>query len=115
MDAETGELVCDMSLSLYSHGLLPLQLDFWFYGAFSEEILKKLIEHHQRLQNVKAVKRGKQFQHFSLGEMYPVGTRSPMGGSPGSAYAMYAGMGANTPEGLEALYDHAEVVETRLS
>lgn len=32
-----------------------------------------------------------------------------MGGSPGSAYTLYAGMGANTREGLETLFDHAEV------
>lgn len=44
--------------------------------------------------------------------MYPVGTRSPMGGSPGSAYALYEGMGATTREGLETLFDHAEVIET---
>jgi hypothetical protein len=90
-----------------------LQLDFWIYNAFSDDILKRLIEHYQRLQNVKAVTRGQQFRSFSEGKMYPVGTRLPMGGSAGSAYALYAGMGANTPEGLETLFDHAEVIETR--
>lgn len=45
--------------------------------------------------------------------MFPAGTRSPMGGSPGSAYALYAGMGANTVEGLETLFDHAEVIKIR--
>lgn len=58
---------------------------------------------------MKAVKRGQQFESFSSGKMFPAGTRSPMGGSPGSAYTLYASMGANTREGLETLFDHAEV------
>lgn len=75
--------------------------------------MARLIEHFQRLQSLKAVKRGQQFENFSSGKMFPAGTRSPMGGSPGSAYALYAGMGANTVEGLETLFDHAEVIKIR--
>lgn len=114
VDSQTKELVrnIDTSVLKYIHDS-NLQLDFWIYNAFSDEILKKLIDHHQRLQSVKAVTRGQQFHNFSEGAMYPVGTRSPMGGSAGSAYALYAGMGANTLEGLEALFDHAEVIDTR--
>lgn len=87
-----------------------LKLDVWCYNAFSRRILKRLNIHHQRLRTVKSIKRGKQFENFCNGEMYAVGFRMPMGGCPGSAYSVYEGMGANTLNGMETLFDHAEVV-----
>jgi hypothetical protein len=41
--------------------------------------------------------------------MIPKGAREPMGGAPGDSYAFYSGMEAVTPEGIEALFDDAEV------
>lgn len=72
--------------------------------------MERFNHHLQRLRTVQALKRGKQFQNFSNGEMYAVGFRMPMGGCPGSAYSVYEGMGATTLQGLETLFDHAEVV-----
>lgn len=67
--------------------------------------------HHNSLQNVKALRsRGKQFNSYSQGEMYPKGTRSPAGGSPGDAYTMYAGMEAVDVESINSLFDDAEVL-----
>ncbi|PPQ88524.1 hypothetical protein CVT26_009913, partial [Gymnopilus dilepis] len=84
-------------------------LDFWTYGAFPDHVLQNLILHHRRLQNVKAIKRGKQFDSYSQGEMFAKGSRAPKGGLPGDSYAMYVGMEAIDEESINALFDDAEV------
>lgn len=91
-----------------------LKLDIWCYNAFSNYNMNRLDNHLQRLHSVQALKRGKQFENFSNGEMYGVGFRMPMGGCPGSAYSVYEGMEATTLYGLEALFDHAEVLFHKL-
>lgn len=85
------------------------QLDFWTYGAFSPEHHQLLLEHHDRLRTVKPVRRGQGFDSYSDGKMFAHGTRTPMGGCPGDSYAMYQGMEADTVEGINSLFDHAEV------
>jgi hypothetical protein len=87
-----------------------LQYDFWTFGAFPDHHLARLIEHHEALQNVKSLRaRGKQFNTFSQGKMYPKGTRAPSGGAPGDAYTMYAGMEALDLNSINALFNDAEV------
>ncbi|PPQ72972.1 hypothetical protein CVT26_014517 [Gymnopilus dilepis] len=83
-------------------------LDFFSYGAFPEKVLEKLISHHQRLQTVKSLKRGKQFNTYSQGQMFPKGSRAPAGGIPGDAYTMYKGLEAVDETSIEALFDDAE-------
>lgn len=62
------------------------------------------------MRTVKALKRGQRFENFSSGLIYGVGFRRPMGGCPGSGYSVYEGMQAKTLDGLETLFDHAEVI-----
>ncbi|PPR00166.1 hypothetical protein CVT26_008884 [Gymnopilus dilepis] len=83
-------------------------LDFWTYNAFPDHVLEKLISHHQRLQTVKNVKRGKQFKTYRQGHMFPKGSRIPAGGLPGDAYTMYTGMDAIDEASINALFDDAE-------
>lgn len=70
-----------------------------------------MIEHHEVLQNVKALKcRGKQFETYSQSEMYPKGARAAAGGAPGDAYTMYAGMEAVDAKSINALFNDAQVI-----
>ena len=85
------------------------QLDFWTYGAFSPEHHQLLSDHHDYLRTVKPVRCGQGFDSYSDGKMFAHGTRIPMGGHPGDSYAMYQGMEADTVEGINSLFDHAEV------
>jgi hypothetical protein len=41
--------------------------------------------------------------------MTAIGTRAPSGGAPGDGLAMYRGMEADTIQGINALFNHAEV------
>ncbi|KAF8955023.1 hypothetical protein BDZ97DRAFT_1861869 [Flammula alnicola] len=99
---------CGMQLSLIVKKGTEEILDFWIYNAFSDDIFKKLVSHHSRLQHVKALTRGSQFNSYSQGKMIPKGARLPMGGAPGDSYAFYTGMDAVTQAELEALFDDAE-------
>lgn len=86
-----------------------MQLDFWIYSAFSNDIFKRLVSHHSRLQKVKALSCGSQFNSYSQGKMIPKGAYAPMGGAPGDTYTFYTGMEAVTSEEIEVLFDDAEV------
>ncbi|KAF8220893.1 hypothetical protein L208DRAFT_1331202, partial [Tricholoma matsutake] len=57
---------------------------------------------------VKAVRCGQGFDSYSAGNMFAHGTRTPMGRCPRDSYAMYQGMEADTVEGINSLFDHAE-------
>ncbi|PPQ96188.1 hypothetical protein CVT26_004823 [Gymnopilus dilepis] len=83
-------------------------LDFWTYNAFSEPVLEQLNCHHQALQTIKSIDRGKQFDTYTQGHMVAKGSRAPKGGSPGDAYTMYSGMGAVDEKSINALFDDAE-------
>lgn len=109
VDSETDAVVSKM-IPVGIISLPALQLDFFTFNAFSSEILHTLLTHHQRLRTVKVVKRGRKFEHFSTGLMHAIGFRKPMGGCPGSGYSAYEGMQAATLDGLETLFDHAEVI-----
>lgn len=65
--------------------------------------------HHQELQNVKAINRGRQFDLYSEGQMFGRGARSAMGGMRGDAYVFYHGMDADQEQGIQALFNDAEV------
>ncbi|PPQ82616.1 hypothetical protein CVT24_005418 [Panaeolus cyanescens] len=85
-------------------------LDFYVYGAFSEDTLKRFMEHNDRIRKLKMkpLHRGSQFAEYSQGEMFAHGARSPMGGRAGDSYVFYDGMEGKTKEGLESLFDLAE-------
>lgn len=112
----TYQFVDSKTLTIVSYVFLSsptfspsLQLDFFTFNAFSPVIHERLLTHHGRLRTVKVVKKGKNFESFSTGLMYAMGFRKPMGGCPGSGYSVYEGMQAETLDGLETLFDHAEV------
>lgn len=109
VDSETNAVVSD-TIPVGVMFLPALQLDFFTFNAFSPHILQILLAHHQRLRTVKVVKRGRKFENFSTGLMHAIGFRKPMGGCQGSAYSAYEGMQAATLDGLETLFDHAEVI-----
>lgn len=80
------------------------------YNTFSASVLQTLIQHHHALQEVKAIKRGKQFQSYVQGSMIPRGSRAPTGGIAGDSYTFYAGMNSSSPEGINVLFNDAEVI-----
>ncbi|KAL0573790.1 hypothetical protein V5O48_008156 [Marasmius crinis-equi] len=82
-------------------------IDFVCYNAFPEDILKTLIENHQTATGVCPLKRGAQFDFWSSGVMYPFGARLPSGGRPGDTYVHYAGITAQTIEGIDVLFRQA--------
>ena len=41
--------------------------------------------------------------------MFPFGSREPAGGAPGDTYTAYYGIEGTTVEGINILFDHAEV------
>ncbi|KDR65316.1 hypothetical protein GALMADRAFT_148783 [Galerina marginata CBS 339.88] len=86
-------------------------LDFWVYNPFPSDIFERLLKYHRGLQelNLKSLKRGSQFEFFSQGTMVPRGSRIAMGGLPGDAYVMYPGMEGLDPEGINLLFNDAEV------
>ena len=92
-----------------------LQLDFWLYEAFPQKELDILISHHRQLGTVKSLKRGRQFNSYSQGEMIPKGARIPQGGRPGDAYTFYEGMEAITHDEINALFNDAEVCAMSLT
>ncbi len=79
------------------------------YNAFPTTYLARLQSHHSELQEVKKVTRGRQFHSYSQGSMIPKGARAPVGGAPGDSYTFYAGMEAITANGINALFNDAEV------
>jgi hypothetical protein len=105
------KIVLFIFLLLLSCVSFDLKLDFWAYNVFPENIFQRLTDHHEEIQqlNLKSVKRGSQFQFYSEGEMFSRGARAPMGGLPGDAYTMYAGMDAIDCEGINILFNDAEV------
>lgn len=81
------------------------------YNAFQEDHLKKMIDHSKKLSEIKLIKCGKQFLHFSEGHMRGIGSRFPAGGAPADAYRVYDGTSADSLEDLDLLFNHAEVCD----
>ena len=71
--------------------------------------MDRLIKHHQELQDIKSINRGRQFDLYSEGQMFGKGARSAMGGMPGDAYVFYHSMNADQQQGIHALFNDAEV------
>ena len=83
------------------------QIGVVIFHAFSDYVLKILIQHHQEVSTSKAVKRSKDISYS--GKMVPKGGRMPAGGRPGDAYVMYSGMSAATTADIDTLFHHAYV------
>ncbi|GAV99110.1 hypothetical protein LENED_000544 [Lentinula edodes] len=86
-------------------------LDFVWFEAFGRQPgghFEKLVHHCNKVTAVKPVRRGGKFDLWSSGQMCPYGWRQPSGGRLGDTYAPYAGIEAETLEGIMVLFEHAE-------
>ncbi|KAH7871938.1 uncharacterized protein C8R40DRAFT_1174015 [Lentinula edodes] len=86
-------------------------LDFVWFEAFGRQPgghFEKLVHHCNKVTAVKPVRRGGKFDLWSSGQMHPYGWRQPSGGRLGDTYAPYAGIEAETLEGIMVLFEHAE-------
>ncbi|KAJ4465422.1 hypothetical protein C8J55DRAFT_566351 [Lentinula edodes] len=86
-------------------------VDFVWYNAFgcqSGGHFERLVHHSSKVSAVKPVRRGGKFDLWSSGQMRPYGWRQPSGGRLGDTYAPYAGMEAESVEGITILFEHAE-------
>lgn len=85
------------------------------FNAFSNNMLTRLNEHFEMLQQVKDAKpiqHGAGFDFYSAGTMRGHAICSPSGGRPGDAYVAPPGTNANTELGLDILFNLAEVCNT---
>ncbi|KAL0057524.1 hypothetical protein AAF712_015835 [Marasmius tenuissimus] len=83
-------------------------VDFVFFNPFPPEELKLLIEHHNTSSDVRPLIRGGQFKFFSTGTMTPSGSRVATGGNAADGYVAYAGITAETADGINILFNHTE-------
>lgn len=58
---------------------------------------------------MKPVHRGGKFAFWTSGQMFPFGARQPSGGRLADHYGFYAGIDADTYEGVRVLFEHAKV------
>ncbi|TRM66469.1 hypothetical protein BD626DRAFT_565585 [Schizophyllum amplum] len=84
---------------------------FAAFGVIPEDQLEELIRHGENIAlTVPATRRGQMMQTYGFGEMRARGARLPMGGTKGDGYAAYRSTTALTEEGIDAQFDHAEIV-----
>ncbi|KAJ8093615.1 hypothetical protein PM082_020475 [Marasmius tenuissimus] len=83
-------------------------IDFVFYDAFPPSDLEMLISHHNTSSGVRPLTRGSQFKFWSSGAMFPFGSRMATGGNEADGYVEYAGITAETVDGIEVLFNQAE-------
>ncbi|KAF5367268.1 hypothetical protein D9757_011689 [Collybiopsis confluens] len=86
-------------------------VDFVYYNAFSIDngTYSKMKLYSQSSLGVQPVKRGKKFANWTIGQMIPFGARQPSGGRLADHYTVYAGIEAETLEGLTILFEQAEI------
>lgn len=66
-------------------------------------------KYYKSVLHFSPLKRGTSLEAWKYGEMRAFGSRLPQGGRRGDAYAMYAGIDANSDDEIEALFAHAQV------
>lgn len=84
------------------------------FDTFSAQDLQEMRCDASAAKEIRALKRGYQFQRFRWGQMHPIGSRKPCGGRPGDTYAGYAGMEVTDTEHIRLLFSHAAVCECSL-
>ncbi|KAG1799172.1 hypothetical protein EV424DRAFT_1546056 [Suillus variegatus] len=81
------------------------------FNTFSAQDLQEMRCDASAAKEIRALKRGYQFQRFRWGQMHPIGSRKPCGGRPGDTYTGYAGMEVTDTEHIRLLFSHAADVE----
>ncbi|KAJ6466591.1 hypothetical protein C8R47DRAFT_1078966 [Mycena vitilis] len=99
---------CGRHLLLFVDADTDAVRDFYLYGAFADDVMARMLQHHEDLTGIKPLTRGGQFDWFTSGEMIGVGPRVATGGGPADALRLYEGMEARSAAGLNALFNHAE-------
>ena len=97
----------------HSRDILPVlikyEVDFIFYNAFSSEDHITLCKNVQEITKVRPLRRHGHFRAWASGPMMAIGSRQSVGGRPADTYTQYAGMSAEDSEGMEILFNQAEV------
>lgn len=79
------------------------------FKACNEEGMENMRKHRKSVSHFNPLKRGSSLEAWKYGEMRAFGSRLPQGGRRGDAYAMYAGINADSDEEIKALFEHAQV------
>ncbi|KAJ3772688.1 hypothetical protein FB446DRAFT_788477 [Lentinula raphanica] len=87
---------------------------FAWYNAFTESVHQQLVQYSERSTGVQPVNRGGKFAYWSSGQMVPFGARQPSGGRRADYYSFYAGIEAESYEGIMTLFEQAEISATML-
>ncbi|KAJ3765438.1 hypothetical protein FB446DRAFT_709464 [Lentinula raphanica] len=69
----------------------------------------RLVKYSQSCTGVQPIHRGGKFAYWSSGQMIPFGARQPSGGRRADHYTFYAGIEANTHEGIKILFEQAQI------
>ncbi|KAF9070803.1 hypothetical protein BDP27DRAFT_1419576 [Rhodocollybia butyracea] len=89
--------------------------DFLWYEAFArgenghDGIYERLVHYIQTVTGVKSASRGARFAFWTSGQMIPFGPREPTGGWRADHYTYYAGIEAETVEGILILFEQAKM------
>ena len=68
------------------------------------------MQYSERSTGVQPVNRGGKFAYWSSGQMVPFGARQPSGGRRADYYSFYAGIEAESYEGIMTLFEQAEAL-----
>lgn len=79
------------------------------YKACDAEAMENMTKHRNSVSHFNPLKRGGSLEAWKYGEMRAFGSRIPQGGRRGDAYAMYAGINADSDEEIKSLFTHAQV------
>ncbi|KAK7055237.1 hypothetical protein R3P38DRAFT_2499179 [Favolaschia claudopus] len=83
-------------------------LDVVVYGAFPQDVLERMKEHHHTPTKCKPLLRGSQFEGLGGGKMEAHGSALPKGGRGGSAYGPIAGFTANSLDDMDIIFNEVE-------
>ncbi|KAF9027695.1 hypothetical protein BDP27DRAFT_1437088 [Rhodocollybia butyracea] len=89
--------------------------DFLWYEAFArgenghDGIYERLVHYIQTVTGVKSASRGARFAFWTSGQMIPFGPCEPTGGWRADHYTYYAGIEAETVEGILILFEQAKM------
>ncbi|KAF9026085.1 hypothetical protein BDP27DRAFT_1376340 [Rhodocollybia butyracea] len=83
--------------------------DFVWYNAFPDSTFVEMLQYSQSALGVQPVHRGSRFSFWTSGQMIPFGARQPSGGRRADHYTSYAGITAETYEGIIILFEQAKL------
>ncbi|KAG1895726.1 uncharacterized protein F5891DRAFT_1193906 [Suillus fuscotomentosus] len=101
---------CDVTL-LIEAGSPKKVLAGVSFNTFSAQDLQEMQCDASGAKDIRALKRGYQFQRFHWGQMHLIGSQKHCGGRPGDTYTGYAGMEVTDTEHIRLLFSHVADVE----